>query len=119
MENQTFQSIPSLIPIEDSTDTTSLKDHFILSKSSCFISQYVLNLSQVLTNCCAARYNICKLYLKTLNKLMNIITFHFSYFAAFARVPVSMSNISQSQSINFAYKLLTRSRETCHVSAKS
>lgn len=61
MENQTFQSILSLVPVEYTTDKTSLKDHFILSKSSSFISQYVLDLSQVLTNCCAARYNFCNL----------------------------------------------------------
>ena len=57
MGNHTFQSIPTFIPIENATDATSLKDHSILGKSSCFIRQYVLNLPQVLTNRCAAIYN--------------------------------------------------------------
>lgn len=38
-----------------------------------------------------------------------------SYFAAWAGVPVSGSIISLSQSINFAYKLFTRSKDTCHI----
>lgn len=37
-----------------------------------------------------------------------------SYLAALDRIPVSGSTISTSQSINLAYRLLARSKDTCN-----
>lgn len=56
-ENQTFQRISTFISIENAINTASLKDHFILSKGASFVSQNVLDLSQVLTYCRAAESN--------------------------------------------------------------
>jgi len=55
--NHTLQCISIFISVEIATNTTSSEYHLILGQRSCFVSQNVLNLSQVLTYRCTVKYN--------------------------------------------------------------
>jgi len=79
------------------------------------ICQNIFNLPQVFTNCCAKTYCEKEDLAKEKGQLSICLAIEIcmvTYFDAWAGVSFSMSYISSSQYMNFAYRLLTKSKET-------
>ena len=111
----TSECISTFIPIKGTPNTAPSEDHLILSQCPSFICQNIFNLPQVFTNCCAENYCEKVDLAKEKGQLficLSIEICKITYFAAWAGVLFSRSYISSSQSMNFAYRLLTKSKET-------
>lgn len=112
--NMTSERISTFVPIKGTPNKAPSEDHLVLSQCPSFICQNIFNLPQVFTNRCAENY--CgKVDLAKKKGRVSILlgeTCMVTYFAAWAGVSFSKSYISSSQSMNFAYRLLTKSKET-------
>jgi len=112
----TSERISRFIPIKGTPDTAPSEDHLVLSQCPSFICQNIFNLPQVFTNCCAENYcvkvDLAEEKKEQLHVSLSIEICMVAYFAAWAGMSFSRSYISSSQSMNFAYRLLTKSKET-------
>ena len=112
----TSERISRFIPIKGTPDTAPSEDHLVLSQCPSFICQNIFNLPQVFTNCCAENYcvkvDLAEEKKEQLHVSLSIEIRMVAYFAAWAGMSFSRSYISSSQSMNFAYRLLTKSKET-------
>ena len=95
--------------------TQHLLKIILLSVNVPIICQNIFNLPQVFTNCCAETYCEKVDLAKQKGQLSICLAIEIcmvTYFDAWAGVSFSRSYISSSQYMNFAYRLLTKSKET-------